>query len=196
MKKSRNASAIIMKWLAFYFRYLFHCSNSFITVTIYSTHQVVWLFARDGRSWMREGENRTKWLAIGEVYIQQWIAIGRWWWVFILNYFYKKVAINGLCKTSALNRITNKTLFSQTPLSPSLTVPSKAKQLDDSTHSSLHCKQYHTESINLNYVQQTYVGSFTAGVKNRSVYILNTQSHHGVVIQPFLHLWLYLQGFQ
>ena len=29
-----------------------------------------------GRSWMREAENRSQWRALGEAYVQQWIAIG------------------------------------------------------------------------------------------------------------------------
>lgn len=29
-----------------------------------------------GRSWMREAEDQTKWHAIGEPYVQQWIATG------------------------------------------------------------------------------------------------------------------------
>lgn len=29
-----------------------------------------------GRNWMREAENRPKWRAIGEAYVQQWTATG------------------------------------------------------------------------------------------------------------------------
>lgn len=32
-----------------------------------------------GISWMRKAENRTKWRAIGEPYIQQWTNTDSWW---------------------------------------------------------------------------------------------------------------------
>ena len=32
-------------------------------------------------SWMRVAEDRVRWRAIGEAYVQQWTAIGWWWYV-------------------------------------------------------------------------------------------------------------------
>jgi hypothetical protein len=33
-----------------------------------------------GRSWMRLAEDRARWRAIGEAYVQQWTLVGWWWW--------------------------------------------------------------------------------------------------------------------
>ena len=33
-----------------------------------------------GNSWVRGAEDRLRWRAIGEAYVQQWTAIGWWWW--------------------------------------------------------------------------------------------------------------------
>lgn len=57
---------------------LFVCWYKNLIIETFILPQARWsdhLRKTTGRSWMRDAEDLTKWRAIGDVYVQQWIAM-------------------------------------------------------------------------------------------------------------------------